>query len=465
MRLTAEQVAEATNGELSGNPSASADSYGIDTRRLDAGGCFVALDGERDGNDFVGDAWERGATITVVTRSPDGVPTGCAAVRVRDSLVALGALGDFARHRLPETTVVGITGSAGKTATKDLLAAALDATHRVHASPVSFNNEAGVPLTLLGADDDTEVIVTEMGARFPGNITELCTIAEPQVGVITQIGMAHAGLLGGREGIARVKGELLEALDRDGTAVLDAGDEFTPALAARTRAKVLKVGVGDVPGADVRVVDVELDGELRPRFRLDTPWGTTPVCLSVRGEHQAVNAAMAATVALDLGAPLERVAEGLARATTAAWRMDVVRTPEGITVVNDAYNASPTSMAAALRSFRHLAAAKRKRRFAVLGEMLELGDHSRAEHEKVGRLAIESDVDIVIAVGAGARPIADGARAAGAGGARVIEVDNVDGALAAVTEQARQGDAVLVKASRAVGLERVAETLTEAVGA
>jgi UDP-N-acetylmuramoyl-tripeptide--D-alanyl-D-alanine ligase len=302
-----------------------------------------------------------------------------------------------------------------------------------------------------------------MGARFAGNITELCEIAEPQVGVITHVGMAHAGLLGGREGIARVKGELLEALDRNGTAVLDAGDVFTPALAARTRARVVTVGVGDVPGATVRADDVVLDDELRPRFTLVTPWGSTPVCLSVRGERQAVNAAMAAAVALELGAPLERVADGLARAVTAAWRMDVTRTDGGITVVNDAYNASPTSMAAALRSFRYLAGDKR--RIAVLGEMLELGDHARAEHQKVGRLAVASDVDVVVAVGAGARAIADGARLAGAGRAQVIEVGDADGAVVAVSGLARSGDAVLVKASRAVGLERVAEALTSAVGA
>jgi UDP-N-acetylmuramoyl-tripeptide--D-alanyl-D-alanine ligase len=260
-----------------------------------------------------------------------------------------------------------------------------------------------------------------------------------------------------------VKGELLEALDRDGLAVLDAADDFTPALAARTRARVLKVGIGDAPDADVRAVDVVLDDELRPGFLLETPWGTTPVCLSVRGEHQAVNAAMAAAVALELGAPLDRVAEGLAQAATAPWRMDVTRTPEGITIVNDAYNASPTSMAAALRSFHHLADGKR--RFAVLGEMLELGEHARAEHEHIGHLAVDSGVDVVIAVGDGARPIADGARAAGAGGSQVIQVDDADGALAAISEHARPGDAVLIKASRAVGLERVAEGLTVAVGA
>jgi UDP-N-acetylmuramoyl-tripeptide--D-alanyl-D-alanine ligase len=463
MRLTAEEIAEATGGELRGDPAASADSFAIDTRRLDAGGCFVALRGERDGNKFVADAWKRGATIAVVTRAPARIRAGRAVVLVSDSLVALGALGDYARHRLPAATVVGITGSAGKTATKDLLAAALAGSHRVHASPASYNNEAGVPLTLLGADDDTEVIVTEMGARFAGNITELCTIAEPQVGVITHVGMAHAGLLGGPEGIARVKGELLEALDRDGVAVLDADDAFTPALAARTRARVLTVGQGDSPTADVRAVDVVLDDELRPSFILESPWGTVPVCLSVRGEHQAVNAAMAATVALELGAPLEPVAEGLARAETAAWRMDVTRTPDGLTVVNDAYNASPTSMAASLRSFHHLAGGKR--RLAVLGEMLELGDHSVAEHERIGRLAVESDVDVVVTVGPGARPIAEGALAAGGGATKVIEVDDADGALAAVREHAHAGDAVLVKASRAVELERVAEALTAAVGA
>jgi UDP-N-acetylmuramoyl-tripeptide--D-alanyl-D-alanine ligase len=463
MRLTAREIADATGGKLNGAAAAAADSYAIDTRRLEGGGCFIALQGERDGNDFVADAWKRGATIVLVTRAPARVPQGRAAVRVRDSLAALGDMGRLARRRLAAATVVGITGSAGKTATKDLLAAALGRTHRVYASPASFNNEAGVPLTLLEADDDTEVVVTEMGARFAANIAELCEIAEPQVGVITHVGMAHAGLLGGREGIARVKGELLEALDRDGTAVLDAGDAFTPALAARTRARVVTVGVGDVPGATIRAVDVVLDDQLRPRFRLVTPWGDTPICLSVRGERQAVNAAMAAAVALELGAPLEHVAEGLAHAETAAWRMDVTRTADGITVVNDAYNASPTSMAAALRSFRLLAAGKR--RIAVLGEMLELGDHARAEHQKVGRLAVASDVDVVIAVGAGARPIADGARWAGNGGAQVIEVDDADRAVMAVAALAGPGDAVLVKASRAVGLERVAEALTAAVSA
>ncbi len=463
MRLNAKDLLEATDGDLIGTATATADSYAIDTRRLAAGGCFVALQGDRDGNDFVSDAWARGATIAIVTRPPDDVPEGCAVIHVHDSLAALGSLGRLARSKLAAATVVGITGSAGKTATKDLLAAALAPTHRVHASPASFNNEAGVPLTLLDADEDTEVVVIEMGARFAGNITELCKVAEPQVGVITHVGMAHAGLLGGREGIARVKGELLEALDRHGTAVLDAGDVFTPALAARTRARVVTVGVGEVPGATIRAVDVVLDDELRPRFTLVTPWGSIPVCLSVRGERQAVNAAMAAAVALELGAPLERVADGLARAVTAAWRMDVTRTDGGITVVNDAYNASPTSMAAALRSFRYLAGDKR--RIAVLGEMLELGNHARAEHQKVGRLAVASDVDVVVAVGAGARAIADGARLAGAGRAQVIEVDDADSAVVAVSGLARSGDAVLVKASRAVGLERVAEALTSAVGA
>jgi UDP-N-acetylmuramoyl-tripeptide--D-alanyl-D-alanine ligase len=459
MRLIAQEIAHATGGTLAGAPDAAAASFVIDTRRLDAGGCFVALRGERDGNDFVPDAWARGATVAVVNRAVE-VPPGRAVVVVDDSLAALGALGRWARRRLDAATVVGITGSAGKTATKDLLAGALAGTHRVHASPLSYNNEAGVPLTLLDAAADTEVVVVEMGARFAGNITELCAIAEPQVGVITQVGMAHAGLLGGREGVARVKGELLEALDRDGTAVLDAGDVFTPSLAARTRARVLTVGLGEVPGAKIKAVDVVLDDQLRPRFRLVTPWGSTPVCLSVRGEHQVLNAAMAATVALEIGAPLERVVEGLARAETAAWRMEVLRTDQGITVVNDAYNASPTSMAAALRSFRRLPATHR--RFAVLGEMLELGGHARAEHQRVGRLAVASDVDVVVAVGPGARPIADGARLAGAG--QVVEVDDADGALEFVIEHARPGDAVLVKASRAVGLERVAESLTAAVG-
>ncbi len=464
MRLTAAEIADATGGEIvAGAPDAVATAFAIDSRVLLPGSCFVALVAARDGHAFVGDAFARGATVALVSRPVEMGPgrEPRALVQVTEPLAALGMLGVSARDRLVDATVVGVTGSAGKTATKDLLAAALRPGRRVTASPVSFNNEAGVPLTLLAAEPDTEVVVVEMGARFAGNIRDLCLIVRPDVGIVTNIGLAHAGLLGGASGIAAVKGELLEALPPGGLAVLDAADEHTPALASRTQARVVRVAVGapsapDGGDADLWVRALTLDDELRPSFDLVTPSGAAPVRLAVRGEHQVRNAAMAAAVAVELGVPLPEAAAGLARAEAAPGRMELATTPGGVTVLDDSYNASPTSTAAALRALAALAA--RGHRLAVLGEMLELGSESDASHVEVGRLATELGVDLIV-IGDAAGPIAEGARAAG--NARVIEVPDVDAAIAAVAARASAGDAVLVKASRAIGLDRVAAALLE----
>ncbi|MGQ0805996.1 MAG: UDP-N-acetylmuramoyl-tripeptide--D-alanyl-D-alanine ligase [Actinomycetota bacterium] len=467
MRLTAAEIADATEGEIvAGTPDAVAQSFTIDSRTLEPGACFVALVAERDGHDFVPDAFGRGATVAIVARTVDLGEGGesRALIRVADPLVALGALGRLARDRLSGATVVGITGSAGKTATKDLVAAAVSRTRRVTASPLSFNNEAGLPLTLLGADVDTEVVVAEMGARFPGNIADLCAIARPRVGVITNIGLAHAGLLGGRAGVTAVKGELLEALPPNGVAILDAGDEHTPDLARRTSARVVRVGLGagatsDPKAIDVRATNVALDEELRPSFQLATPEGSVAVRLRVRGEHQVLNAAMAAAVALEVGVPLDEIAAGLAQAESAPWRMDLTQTPSGVAILNDAYNASPTSVTAALRALARLPVTGR--RMAVLGEMRELGAEADSAHADIGRIAVECGVDVMVVVGVEARPVGSGARAVAHGSVEVIEVRDAAAALAAVAQRAEPGDAVLIKASRAVGLERVAEALAE----
>ncbi len=462
MRLSATEIAAATEGEIViGSTDAVAQSFSIDSRTLEPGGCFVALTAERDGHDFVADAFTGGATVAIVGRVVDigDATEPRALIRVADPLVALGALGALARDRLAGATVVGITGSAGKTATKDLLAAAIGRARRISASPVSFNNEAGLPLTLLGAEPDTEVVVAEMGARFAGNIADLCAIARPGVGVITNIGLAHAGLLGGRAGVAAVKGELLEALPADGVAVLDAGDEHTPELARRTQARVVRVTLGAVADAQVHATDVAIDEQLRPSFRLATPEGSVAVRLGVRGEHQVLNAAMAAAVALEVGVPLDEIAVGLAGAESAPWRMELTRTPRGVVVLNDAYNASPTSTTAALRALARLPVTGR--RMAVLGEMRELGAEADAAHADIGRVAVECGVDVMVVVGAEARPVGTGARAAARGSVEVVDVTDAAAALDAVAQRAEPGDAVLVKASRAVGLERVAEALTD----
>lgn len=456
MKLTAATIADVTGGTvITGAPEATAASYTIDSRVAAAGACFFALRGDRDGHDFVEDAFERGASVAVVerpVRSRARTPPGTL-ILVEEPLHALQAVGAHARARLPDAVVIGITGSAGKTATKDLTAAAFRGSRRVHASPGSYNNEAGLPLTLLGASEDTEVVVTEMGARLAGNIKELCDMARPSVGVITHVGMAHAEHLGGREEIARVKGELLEALPADGLAVLNAGCDATPGLIARTAARVLLVGHD--AGADVRIEHVRLDDELRPSFALATPWGSAELELVMRGEHQVENAAMAATTALALDVPLPAVVAGLRDARTAAGRMEIVHTAAGVTLINDAYNSSPTSAAAAVRSLARLPVDGR--RIAVLGAMLELGAHAESEHAALGALAAAAGIDLLIAVGGPATSMAAGARGAGRGRLEVRAVPDAAAATAVLSQEVHAGDGVLVKASRAVGLERVAD--------
>jgi UDP-N-acetylmuramoyl-tripeptide--D-alanyl-D-alanine ligase len=461
MGLSARDIAAATGGDVvGGDPDAHCASFAIDSRVLAPGACFVALVAARDGHDYVHDAFASGATIALVGRELPGVTPGAgqALVRVADPLHALQQLAAAARAAMDRGPVVGITGSVGKTGTKDLTAAALAPRYAVHASPGSFNNEAGVPLTLLHAPAQTEAIVLEMGARFPGNIAELCVIARPTAGVITRIGMAHAGLLGGPEGVARTKGELLEALGAQGLAVLDADDPFTSGLRARTAARVLTVSANE--GADLRAHRIELDDELRPTFLLETPWGSGPVHLAVRGAHQVTNAALAAAVGLAHGVPLPELAESLGAVEPAPWRMEVTRAPSGALVIDDSYNANPSSTNAAVGALGHVSTAGR--RIAVLGEMLELGDHSEEEHTALGRLVAERGIDVLVVVGDEAAPAAAAARSASVGGGGNVEVHEVADAAAAaalVAPMVHDHDVVLVKGSRAVGLEAVAAAL------
>src|SRR5687767_8529593 len=321
MNMTLGEIAGITGGQLlGGDPATVVSSYSIDTRTLAPGAPFVALRAERDGHDFVGEALDRGAAGALVSRAVEGIGL----VLVADTAAALTTLGRAARERLGDTPVVGITGSTGKTSTKDLTAAALAPAGPVGASPVSFNNEIGVPLTLLSAPPGAVAVVAEMGARGVGHIATLCAVARPTIGVITNIGMAHAEFFGSRDEVARAKGELLEALPADGHAVLCADDDMTPGLRERTAAAVLTAGAS--AGADLRVSGVRLDDELRPSFHLDTPWGATEVPpLPVRGAHQAGNAAFAVAVAGVVGVPLESAVAGLAGAVGSPLRMDLRR--------------------------------------------------------------------------------------------------------------------------------------------
>jgi UDP-N-acetylmuramoyl-tripeptide--D-alanyl-D-alanine ligase len=456
MRLTVGEVAGAAGGEvLAGDPTLALGSASVDSRRIEPGALFVALRAERDGHDFATAAVAAGAAAVLVERPVTGLPEGVGVVRVADTGAALSALGAHARNRLGESVpVVGITGSTGKTSTKDLTAAALGAHLAVSASPASWNNEIGVPLTLLATGEKAGAVVLEMGARGKGHIAALCAVARPTIGVITTIGIAHTEFFGTREDVARAKGELVEALPAAGTAILNADEDTTAELAARTTASVLTAGHG--PGADVRFSDVVLDDELRPSFRLETPWGDTRVGpLPIRGAHQAANAAFAVAVAGVLGMSPETAAAGLVAAVGTAWRMELTRTPGGLLVLNDAYNANPSSMRAALHA---LAALGSGRRLAVLGHMAELGDQSENFHRLIGRQAVSCLLRMLVVIGREAAGIAEAARE---GGVDVVEVDSPEEALVVLAGELEPGDAVLVKGSRVVGLERLAASLID----
>lgn len=455
MKIRVDEVVAATGGRLvRGDGDAVVSSFANDSRNARSGSCFVAIEADRDGHAFLGNAAAAGAVCALVQRAAAVGPDAPAnVIVVEDTLTALAAVAAHARRvHLAAATVVGVTGSTGKTSTKDLLVGALSGARRVHANLESFNNEIGLPTTILDAPSDTEVLVAEMGARFAGNIRDLCEIASPQVGIITNIGTAHAEHLGGVDGILRVKGELVEALPATGLAVVPS-DEFGRALVQRTAAGVLRVGTSN--DADVRVRVIAVDDDLHALVAIDAPWGRIEARLGLRGEHQAVNAAMAAAAAHHCGAPADVIAAGLAAAHGSKWRMELVRTASGLAVLNDAYNANPTSVLAALDSLAALPVAGK--RIAVLGTMRELGAESDDAHALVGRHAAAVGIDVLIGVGVEGRKITEAAR----GVATVGTVPDADAALTALRDLVGPDDAVLVKASRAVGLERVAAALVE----
>jgi UDP-N-acetylmuramoyl-tripeptide--D-alanyl-D-alanine ligase len=465
--MTLDEIAAAVGGQVHASYAAGAVSAGsvvvtgppfLDSRTVEAGGLFVAVPGERvDGHDFAAAAVEGGAAAVLAQRPVD-VP----AVLVDDTVAALGRLATHVVARLPRLRIVGLTGSQGKTGTKDLLAQLLERTGPTIAPVGSFNNEIGVPLTALRADEHTRNLVLEMGARGIGHISYLTDLVRPSVALVLNVGVAHLGEFGSREAIAQAKGELVEALPRDGVAVLNADDALVMGMAARTDAAVLTFGSSSA--AHVRLTDVELDDRGRPRFRLHLPDGAADVTLPLYGEHQALNATAAAAVAHHAGMGVAQVAEVLAHVRPRSpWRMEVHERPDGVTVINDAYNANPDSTRAALKTLAAIGAGRR-RTVAVLGEMLELGAASRDEHDAIGRLAVRLDVSRLVVVGEGAKPIHLGASLEGSWGGESVFVPDTDAAVELLRADVAAGDVVLVKASRAAGLERVAAALVGSAG-
>jgi UDP-N-acetylmuramoyl-tripeptide--D-alanyl-D-alanine ligase len=443
-------VAAVTGGRLHG-PDVPVNGVATDSREAGPGDLFVAITGERsDGHDFVPEAFERGAAAAVVSRDVAGSPL----VVVDDPSRALLELTAEERRGI-SAVVVGITGSTGKTSVKDLTTAVLSTRHRVAASPRSFNTEIGVPLTLLNAASEAEAIVVEMGSRGPGHIARLCQVARPVIGAVTNVGTAHMEMFRSVEAVADAKAELVEALPQDGVAVLNADDPVVTGFDRRTRARALRFGTAS--HADVRGEELSLDRAGRASFTLRTAAGSERVELVVPGEHMAWNALAAAAVGVAMGLTAGECAAGLKEARVSAWRMEVFEGRGGVTVVNDAYNANPASMAAALKAARWIAADHRC--IAVLGAMAELGEISAVEHERAGELVARLGIERLVVVGADARLIGVGAVREGVEADRVIQCETVEEATEAVRKDVRPGDVVLVKGSRVAGLESLAEAL------
>ncbi|SNT53147.1 UDP-N-acetylmuramoyl-tripeptide--D-alanyl-D-alanine ligase [Asanoa hainanensis] len=442
MRL--DEVAAAAGGRLVGADPAAVVSGPVeyDSRKPTAGGLFVAFPGAKvDGHDFAAAAVADGAVAVLGTRPVEGVPM----VLVDDPLAALAGLARASLSRLPDLCVIGLTGSSGKTTTKDLVAQLAAKLGPTVAPAGSLNNELGFPHTVLKADEQTRYLVLEMGARGAGHISYLAGIATPRVGVVLNVGTSHIGEFGSVDNIAAAKGELAEAVPVDGVAILNADDERVRKMAVRTRGRV--VLVGESPDADVRADEVTMDSNGHASYTLRVARGSVPVRLRVPGRHQVGNSLAAAAVARELGMPLRELGEALGELTLrSARRMDVFERTDGSTVIDDSYNANPASMAAALRALATIGAGRRT--VAVLGYMAELGEYERSGHEEVGRLAAELGVDRLVVVSDAAGPIHDGATAHPGWEGRSEVVDDQAAAIEALRADLRPGDVVLVKGSR-----------------
>ena len=470
--MTLAEVAAAVGGRLAGGaaPGAVVTGASTDSRSVAPGDLFVAVVGEHhDAHDFAPAAVAAGATAVLAARELD-----VACVVVEDPVEALGLLAGSVLTRRPDVVVVGVTGSSGKTSTKDLLAEVLPVHGETLAPRGSFNTEVGLPMTVLRLGPSTRVLVAEMGARGVGHVRYLCGIAPPRIGVVLNVGSAHLGGFGSRAAVAAAKGELVEALPtaaEGGVAVLNADDPLVLAMRARTAARV--VTYGESADADVRAEDVVLDADARPSYVLVAGSDRTRVSLALHGRHHVSNSLAVAAVGLSLGIPLEPLADALTRARPASrWRMEVVRTASGATVVNDAYNANPESVRAALEALvamaRPTASGGARRPVAVLGEMRELGAASVSEHEEIGRTAVRLGVQRLVVVGDSADARALAAAAAGepppAAPVEVVRVSGVDEAVEHLAATVAPDDVVLVKASRGIGLERVVAGLLERTG-
>jgi UDP-N-acetylmuramoyl-tripeptide--D-alanyl-D-alanine ligase len=467
--LTLAEIAAATSGDITGSDvhggaAANVTVTGpvvIDSRQAVPGALFAALPGEHaDGHDYAAAAARGGAAAILAARPLPGA--GAPVIVVPDVTLALGLLASAVLRRLPGATVVGITGSSGKTSTKDLTAQVVERLGPTIAPAGSLNNEIGLPLTVLRADETTRYLILEMSARGIGHIAYLTGIAPPRIGAVLNVGRAHAGEFGSIDAVAKAKGELVEALpagSAGGVAVLNADDPNVAAMAARTQARVVTTSIDPASTADVRAAGLTLDDLGRASFTLHTPAGAAPVTLTLHGAHHVANALAAAAVAAELGLDVPAIADALSAATArSSKRMELRERPDGVLVVNDAYNANPDSTRAAIEALAHLTAGGR-RGFAVLGYMAELGEIADSSHEEAGTRAARAGAAVIMAVGDGAAPVLEGARGVAGWQGEAIAAHDPKAAVEALRSRLRPGDVVLVKASKAAGLWEVADGL------
>ncbi|MDY6793667.1 MAG: UDP-N-acetylmuramoyl-tripeptide--D-alanyl-D-alanine ligase [Actinomycetota bacterium] len=460
--LTAPGIAEAAGVRLiqrGDKPGLSIGRVSTDTRDMQRGCLFVALKGSRyDAHDYLDQALEAGAAALLVSRVSPGLlreakRKGAAVLQARSTMKAMNRLAASQRSLL-EAPVIAVTGSTGKTLTKDFAAAVLGSAGRVTASHASYNNEIGVPLTILDISTRTRFLVLEMGSRGRGHIDELCSLARPDIGVVTNIGWTHMQFFRTRDNLALAKAELLRSLPAEGRAVINKDDDYERFLSRSSPAPVVAFGCSRE--ADVRAENIEIDAEGKATFMLKTKGGgKAEVVLPLPGRHNVENALAAAAVGEIMGVSAESIAESIGKAETTGWRMEMITKSEEITIINDSYNANPVSMRSALTALGDIS--RKKRAIAVLGDMGELGPVSEEAHKEVGGMAVECGTDILITVGRKARKIAQSARSNGLPKGSVFSTQGVENAAEILRAIIEPGDVILIKGSRFLGLERLVD--------
>jgi UDP-N-acetylmuramoyl-tripeptide--D-alanyl-D-alanine ligase len=462
--IKASEIASITGGNLINGPEEMAiKNVSLNTRTLRRGDLFIPLKGEKfDGHKFIADALLRGACGFLSEHWNDEIKKSLGghfrrstmAIIVEDTLLALHALAKYIRGKL-DVEVIGITGSTGKTCTKDMISNVLSQEFNIVSTEKNYNNEIGVPLTVLKADQKTQFLVVEMAMRGLGQIHELTEIVHPKIGLITNVGKTHFELLGSEEKIAEAKSELIRAIPSDGVIILNADDKWSENLRKLARAPVVTYGISKT--AHIRAEDIKVDVLGRPSFKMISDKNVLSLDLPFPGRHNIYNALATYAVASELGLSQASVKKGLETCVFSEMRMQVFTTPDGITVLNDAYNANPTSMKAALVTLGDMA--EKKRKLAVLGDMLELGTLAEMAHFEIGELVKDLNVDLLITVGSKSKRIVEGALSKGMNSRLIFQCQTTEEAAKVLVEKVKPGDVILVKASRAMELERVINVL------